>query len=178
MSSGATSNGGGMRVLLVDDDVTIGVMLSIGLPELELVEATSLADARAVLAADDARSIDAVVVDRRLADGDGLDLVREIRRTFTTSRTPIVLLTAGHDEADRAAVMRAGADRYLAKPVDPDELVAHVSSVLAVAPADRRANRADAVRGDVDVRAPEVDVRDGTPPRRVPLLARFRRRTG
>lgn len=167
-----------MRVLLVDDDVTIGVMLSIGLPELELVEATSLADARAVLAADDSRSIDAVVVDRRLADGDGLDLVREIRRTFTTSRTPIVLITAGHDEADRAAVLRAGADRYLAKPVDPDELVAHVSSVLAVAPAERRVNRAEAVRGDVDVRAPDVDVRGRSVPGRRPRLAWLRRRTG
>jgi DNA-binding response OmpR family regulator len=167
-----------MRVLLVDDDVTIGVMLSIGLPDLVLVEATSLADARAVLAADDARSIDAVVVDRRLADGDGLDLVREIRRTFTTSRTPIVVITAGHDEADRAAVLRAGADRYLAKPVDPDELVAHVSSVLAVAPADRRVNRAEAARGDVDVRAPDVDMRETGVPTRRPLLAWLRRRTG
>jgi hypothetical protein len=53
-----------------------------------------------------------------------------------------------------------------------------VSSVLAVAPADRRVNRADAARGDVDVRAGDVDVRDDPPARRVPLLARFRRRTG
>lgn len=178
MSSRGPSNDRSVRVLLVDDDVTIGVMLSIGLPDLVLVEANSLAEARAVLAADDARSVDAVVVDRRLADGDGLDLVRDIRRTFATSRTPIVLITAGYDEADRAAVLRAGADRYLAKPIDPDELVAHVSSVLAVAPADRRVNRADAARGDVDVRAGDVDVRDGGVPARRSRLAWLRRRTG
>lgn len=165
-----------MRVLLVDDDVAIGVMLSIGLPDVPLVEANSLTEARSLLAGD--ATFDAVIVDRRLHDGDGLDLVREIRRTFSTSRTPIVVITAGHDEADRVAVLRAGADRYLGKPVDPNELVAHVSSVLSIAPADRRGVRADAARGDIDLRSHDtIDVRDERPPRR-PLFARFRRRTG
>ena len=137
-----------LRVLLVDDEAAIRVLLAIALPDVELVEAASAAAALEVLGRG---RPDAIVVDRRLPDGDGLDFVRHVRRRFTTSRTPIVVVTAGHDEADRAEVTRAGADRYLAKPVDPDALVAELRSVLDVAPADRRERRAAAARGETDL---------------------------
>lgn len=163
-----------LRVILVDDDPVIGVMLSIGLPEIELVEANTIERARELLTESEP---DAVIVDRRLPDGDGLELVREIRRTSATSRTPIVLITAGHDEAARAEVTRAGADRYVAKPIEPDVLIAHVQSVLDVVPADRRGHRLASARGDVDARDATIvdgDADGGRPS----FLARLFRRTG
>ena len=172
------SDRSGLRVLLVDDDVAIGMMLAIGLPEVEVIEAPSMFVARDLLADEPP---DAVIVDRRLPDGDGLELVRNIRRTFATSRVPIVVITAGHDEADRATVTRAGADRYLAKPIDPDVLVTHISTVLGIAPADRKGHRAAVIEGgDVDVRDPNTIDLTERPEAGAHRkgLSRFRRRTG
>ena len=173
------TNGLGLRVLLVDDDVAIGMMLAIGLPEVEVVDTPTMADAREFLAGD---TPDAVIIDRRLPDGDGLALVRDIRRTFATSRIPIVVITAGHDEADRATVTKAGADRYLAKPIDPEVLVAHISTVLGIAPADRKGHRAAVVEGrGVDIRdESHIDLTEAEARSTAHRKGRswFRRRTG
>ncbi len=58
---------------------------------------------------------------------DGFELLRQIRRR---SQVPIIMLTARTAKADRLAGLDAGADDYLPKPFDPDELVARIRAVL------------------------------------------------
>ena len=70
---------------------------------------------------------DLVVLDLGLPGLDGLDVIRELRRT---SAVPIIVLTARGDEADRVVGLELGADDYLAKPFSPRELVARVRAVL------------------------------------------------
>lgn len=87
---------------------------------------TSLADARACF---QSRTVDALIVDRNLPDGDGLDFVAFLRGNGI--RTPALLFTAMDTVSDRISGLRmAGADDYICKPVHGDELVARVQVLL------------------------------------------------
>lgn len=75
------------------------------------------------------RSVDALVVDRELPDGDGLQFVALLRKNGI--RTPALLFTAMDTVADRIAGLRdAGADDYICKPVHGDELTARIQVLL------------------------------------------------
>ncbi|HEY3523837.1 MAG TPA: response regulator transcription factor [Candidatus Limnocylindrales bacterium] len=73
------------------------------------------------------RSPDLVVLDLGLPGRDGLDVIREVRRTSTL---PIVVLSARDDEVDKLLGLELGADDYVTKPFSPRELVARVRAVL------------------------------------------------
>jgi DNA-binding response OmpR family regulator len=123
---------------VIDDDVVVPMLFSMGLEDIEILEASRSSEGARLA---EAHHPDAVIVDRSLPDGDGLDLVRTLRAAPATRGVPIILLTAGHDEADRSEVLRAGADDYLAKPIDPAQLESLVRDLLAVGPDDLRSRR-------------------------------------
>ena len=173
-----------IRVLVVDDDPYLRVMLSLELPDVELLEAAS-ADEAIVLATDETPDI--VLVDIRLPGVDGLELIREMRHEPSLERVPVIVITAGHDEARRAEVLRAGADEYLPKPIDVADLVARMERVLGQHPDERRPRRLKLIgrlEGGGGVGDPDplpagatdaVAARREQAPRRRGLLARFRR---
>lgn len=70
----------------------------------------------------------AILLDRRLPDGDGLDLIRSLRRRGAS--IPVIVLTARGELADRIAGLDSGADDYLAKPFAVEELLARLRAVL------------------------------------------------
>jgi DNA-binding response OmpR family regulator len=125
------------RVLVVDDDVRLTAMLAewLGRHGLAVASAPDLAAGRRALAASPP---DVLVLDGMLPDGDGLDLLREVR---ASSSLPIVLLTARGDDVDRIVGLELGADDYLPKPFNPRELLARLRAVLRraqpVTPPDR-----------------------------------------
>jgi DNA-binding response OmpR family regulator len=134
----AVASAVGKTVLVVDDDTYVALLLSMELPGVSILEAARMSEALPLAAESDPA---AVVIDRRLPDGDGLDLVRRLRTSFPTTQTPIVVITAGHDEAHRSEVLKAGADEYLAKPVNPPELLGCLARILDIPPSDRRERR-------------------------------------
>ncbi|MDE2510104.1 MAG: response regulator transcription factor [Elusimicrobia bacterium] len=71
-----------------------------------------------------------MILDRNLPDGDGVDLLAEIRADDKLSATPIIILTAKKDVADKVEGLRTGADDYVAKPFNTEELVARVGAIL------------------------------------------------
>jgi len=73
------------------------------------------------------RSPDLIVLDLGLPDGDGLDLIREVR---VWSPVPIIVLSARIDEGDKIMALDAGADDYLTKPFGIGELLARVRAAL------------------------------------------------
>jgi DNA-binding response OmpR family regulator len=85
------------------------------------------ADGRAALSQARAAKPDLVVLDLGLPDQDGLDVIRSLR---STSKVPVVVLTARGDESDRVVGLELGADDYVVKPFSPKELVARVRAVL------------------------------------------------
>lgn len=100
-----------------------------------------------------------VVLDLMLPGIDGLELCRMIRRR---SDTPVIMLTARGEEADRIVGLDLGADDYVTKPFSPRELVARVRSVLRRAPGRGAPERIAAGRLEIDTGAREV-TRDGVP---------------
>jgi CheY-like chemotaxis protein len=102
-----------MRILVVEDDPVLSDGLRVGLSLFgaTLDTVSSCADGRAAVALTD---FDALVLDLMLPDGSGLDLLRELRASG--DRTPILLLTALNEVADRIKGLDAGADDYLGKP--------------------------------------------------------------
>ena len=112
------------QLLLVEDDPTLGLSLRLALTAQghEVQVAPNLASAR------DAKPSDLVMLDLGLPDGDGLELVHEMRKRGDI--TPILVLTARATLADRCEGLRHGADDYLTKPFDLPELVARVDALL------------------------------------------------
>jgi two-component system alkaline phosphatase synthesis response regulator PhoP len=88
---------------------------------------TTAADGATAVTAARARPPDLVVLDLGLPGMDGLDVARELRRS---SVTPIIMLTARGEEADRVVGLELGADDYVVKPFSPRELLARVRAVL------------------------------------------------
>ena len=79
------------------------------------------------LAAAGTRKPDLLVLDLGLPDGDGVDLIRDVRGW---SNVPIIVLSARTDEADKIAALDAGADDYLTKPFGTGELLARMRANL------------------------------------------------
>ena len=117
------------RILVVDDDVGIRELLSTCLRRagFEVLSAASGEFALEVLAAD---RVDLVVLDAGLPGISGTDVVRVLRQTPLTASLPVILLTGNGDEYSLVNGLRAGADDYLAKPIQLDELVARVGAHL------------------------------------------------
>jgi two-component system, OmpR family, response regulator QseB len=123
-----------MRLLLVEDDSMIGAAAQQGLrSEGHTVDWVRDGREAALAAANDV--YDLVLLDLGLPRRDGLSLLREWRAKG--SDVPVLIITARDAVADRVAGLDAGADDYLVKPFDLDELSARVRAVLR-----RRAGRA------------------------------------
>jgi len=157
-------------VLVVDDDVTMRMLLEIALDAVEVAEGWRATGT--VEQVSDLRP-DALVLDRRLPDGDGLDVVRAVRRAGPAGALPIVVVTADDDPGLRTAAFDAGADEHLVKPVAPEDLLAVVEALLALDDDRRqvrrtlhrarlRAGRDDG--GWTDVLPPPPDPEHETPP--------------
>lgn len=115
-----------MHILVVEDAPHVRQFLLAGLRAEghELSPAGDLAEARAAL---DRGGVEFLIIDRMLPDGDGLDLVRALRREGR--RLPTICLT-GRDRVDeRVEGLRSGVDDYLVKPFSFEELLARIDAV-------------------------------------------------
>jgi len=119
-----------MRLLLVEDDAMLGSALRAGLRQdghaVDWVRSANEADT-AWIAAGKAVAYDAVVLDLGLPDGSGLDLLKRARQRRLA--TPVLIATARDRVADRIAGLDAGADDYMVKPIDLDELAARLRAI-------------------------------------------------
>lgn len=116
-----------MHVLLIEDDALVASGIQAGLTVHDFVvdHVATMADARSAL---EAVASDVVILDRGLPDGDGLDLLEEWRTAGVI--TPVLVLTARDSIEDRVQGLQGGADDYLVKPFDLDELVARLQALL------------------------------------------------
>jgi two-component system, cell cycle response regulator DivK len=80
------------------------------------------------------RSWDAVLMDLRLPDGNGLDVVRELRAERLTARLPVAALTASALVGDPVKAYEAGCDVYISKPIDVRSFAEAVRSLIASRP--------------------------------------------
>jgi DNA-binding response OmpR family regulator len=125
-----------MRILVAEDDAALRSVLERGLRENGYV-VDAVADGAAALHHMRAYEYDVAVVDWRMPERAGIEVVAEARSRG--DRTPILMLTARDTPADRVAGLNEGADDYLVKPFDFAELVARLQALqrrppLAVGP--------------------------------------------
>jgi len=116
-----------VRLLLIEDNERFAALLKQGLGVAGFA-VDMLATVKDSTAALDTGRWDVVVLDRGLPDGEGLDVLTEMRRRGDT--TPVLILTAHGSLKDRVNGLQTGADDYLVKPFALEELVARLQALL------------------------------------------------
>ncbi len=116
-------------ILVVEDDPALrrALRTMMRARDLEVVDVGTGEDA--IVAA--AGGVDLVVLDLGLPDVDGLDVLRRIR---TFSAVPVIVLTAHHQQSEKVRALDAGADDYVTKPFDVEELLARMRAALRRVP--------------------------------------------
>ena len=110
------------EILVVEDDLELADAVSevLALFGFHCHHARSLSEATPI-----AETVDLVLLDLGLSDGDGMELCRSLQ-----GRVPVIVMTARGSSADRVSSLEGGADDYVAKPFDARELVARCRAVL------------------------------------------------
>jgi len=115
-------------ILIVDDDKRLRELLEDYLSEKKynVYLSEDFADAKEIL---EYFVFDLIIVDRMMPSGDGIDLIKIIK---DTSNTPVILLTAMSETENRIAGLKIGADDYLSKPFEPEELYLRIQKLLTL----------------------------------------------
>jgi DNA-binding response OmpR family regulator len=143
-----------IKALLIEDDRKLAALL---------VEFLAQHGVSAVVAEDSTQALqhlgssrfDILLMDLMLPGMDGLTLTRKIRERWST---PVIMVTARGDDADKIVGLELGADDYLAKPFNPRELLARIRAVLRRAPAEGDAMQFVSGGLQIDFNAREVRV--------------------
>ena len=114
------------NILIVDDDKRLGDLLKDYLSEknLQVYLSEDFIEAKDILSF---VFFDLIILDRMMPSGDGIDLIKFIKNN---SETPIIMLTAMGEDENRIAGLKTGADDYLSKPFEPEELYLRIRNLL------------------------------------------------
>lgn len=137
-----TANVKDAAVLIVDDSRTIVRALQLMLERAGYLTFTAFDGAQAVALARKHKP-DAILMDIVMPVMNGFEATRQLTNDSTTAAIPVIVVSGSEQPADRAWGMRLGAKGFLAKPINKDELLLRVRSVIAVA---RRAQDAERQR--------------------------------
>ncbi|MEM7095923.1 MAG: response regulator transcription factor [Actinomycetota bacterium] len=122
-----TANEPAAKILIAEDDGEIRTALE-RILRYEGYEPISVNDGAAALEGITEHQPDAIILDVMMPFVDGLTVCRRLRER--NDRTPVLMLTARHEISDRVAGLDAGADDYLPKPFDLEELLARIRALL------------------------------------------------
>jgi two-component system OmpR family response regulator len=114
------------HIVIVDDDLQIRGLLS-GYLQSSGLQATAVADGKALDRLLGSRHVDLIVLDPMLPGEDGLSICRRLR---AEARVPVIILTSRRSEIDRIRGLEIGAQDYVSKPFNPRELLARIRNVL------------------------------------------------
>ena len=114
------------NILIIDDDKRLRELLKDYLNEnnLEVYQCGDFLEAKEILSF---LTFDLIILDRMMPSGDGIDLVNFIKRN---SNSPIIMLTAMGEYKNKIDGLKLGADDYLAKPFEPEELYLRIKNLL------------------------------------------------
>lgn len=116
-----------MKILLVEDDALLGDGIRTGLVRLGF-HVSWVRDGIEALEAIELNGLSAVVLDLNLPNLDGLGVLRRLR--CAGNPVPVIIMTGSGDKADKLSALDSGADDYIVKPVDLDELAARLRALI------------------------------------------------
>ncbi len=157
-------------ILLIEDEAQIRRLLRAALEgeSHRVLESGSLKEGLAQLHAD---TVQLLILDLGLPDGDGIAFIRELRTQFAL---PVLVLSARSAEGEKIRALDAGADDYLTKPFSTGELLARVRAQLRRRPADDAEAATHFRFGDIAVDLAQRSVtRGGTPVHLTPIEYRL-----
>jgi DNA-binding response OmpR family regulator len=117
------------RLLIVEDNIDIATILHTFLTESGF-QAEFVATGRAALEVCQQKLYDLILLDVQLPDLEGYEIIKELRQNVRTVHTPIVFLTHRAEQKDRLKGLELGADDYVTKPFDIDELYLRVRNLI------------------------------------------------
>jgi DNA-binding response OmpR family regulator len=132
------------KILIVDDDENIAELISLYLNK-ECFDTEIAPDGETALAVIESYNPDLILLDLMLPGMDGYEVCQQIRRT---RETPIIMLSAKGEVFDKVLGLKMGADDYIIKPFDSNEMVARVRAVL------RRTQRTEEKEKEVTPQVP------------------------
>ena len=117
-------------VLIADDSKTTQLLVKTTLQRLPEVEFLSANNGKEALELIDTRSVDLLVTDINMPEMDGVQLVREVRKTRSQQDLPILIITAKGEVEARTEGMANGANAYILKPLSGRDLLQHAARLL------------------------------------------------
>jgi DNA-binding NarL/FixJ family response regulator len=117
------------QLLLIDDDPNL-ILLVKDYLEFRGYQVTTAENGREALDMIEGQVPDMIICDVMMPEMDGYELVKHIRQDIRTNRIPVLFLSAKGQSYDRVKGLTEGADVYMVKPFEPEELVAQVESSL------------------------------------------------
>jgi putative two-component system response regulator len=145
------------RVLVVDDEPAVTVLFERLLTQ-DGYSVRIANDAPSALAAIASFNPDVILLDVVLPGGDGFSLCQRLKQDAATRLTPVVLVTGLTDRDNRIHGRQAGADDFITKPVDPQELLARVASLARL---KRYTDDLDSAAAIITTLATMIEARDG-----------------
>jgi diguanylate cyclase (GGDEF)-like protein len=138
------------KILIADDEPHIRRILQF-LLEQAGYEVVAAADGRQALALLAQESPDLVLLDVMMPHLDGFAVLAEMRQNRETSRLPVIMLTARGESTARIKGLKSGANDYVAKPFDHEELLARVANMLETCQAQREASPLTGLPGNLAI---------------------------
>ena len=118
-----------LSILIVEDDITFSLMLTtwLGKKGFVVISSSSVSDAKRRLGEE---AFDLVISDLRLPDSDGIDLLKWLKSTHPS--LPLIMMTSYAEIQTAVQAMKLGAADYIAKPLNPDELLGKIKELVHV----------------------------------------------
>ena len=118
-----------LSILIVEDDITFSLMLTtwLGKKGFVVISSSSVSDAKRRLGEE---AFDLVISDLRLPDSDGIDLLKWLKNTHPS--LPLIMMTSYAEIQTAVQAMKLGAADYIAKPLNPDELLGKIKELVRV----------------------------------------------
>jgi class 3 adenylate cyclase len=120
------------RVMLLDDDPIVIDVLKVYLEDAGYTDIIATTDASRAVDLLRAASPDLLITDLMMPEVDGFEILRQLRADIHLSHTPVIVLTSSTESNDKLRALELGATDFLAKPVDPSELVLRLHNNLTV----------------------------------------------
>lgn len=139
-----------VRILIADDDPDIRDVLKLTLSEenYEVIEARDGEEALGIITT---KPLDLVLLDYQMPKMDGREVCAKIKKDLLLRHVPIIMVTGRGDIRDKVGGIDAGADDYVVKPFEPQELMARIRMILRRTERDLEANPLTRLPGNVSI---------------------------